>query len=88
MLDRARVPHVKRTMRRLVAVGTKQVDLPRCELIWGRHDRFVPVALAEAAGRPLHVIDNAGHVPHVERPEAFSRVVVAATARPASAAAG
>ena len=87
MLDRARVPHVKRTMRQLVAAGTKQVELPRCELIWGRHDRFVPVALAERAGRPLHVIEDAGHVPHVERPEAFSRVV-AATARRASAAAG
>jgi 2-hydroxymuconate-semialdehyde hydrolase len=88
MLDRARVPHVKRTMRQLVAAGTKQVELPHCELIWGRHDRFVPLALAEAAGRPLHVIENAGHVPHVERPDAFTRVVVAATARRASAAAG
>jgi pimeloyl-ACP methyl ester carboxylesterase len=91
MLDRARVPHVKRTMRRLVAAGTKQVELPRSELIWGRHDRFVPVTLAEAAaarhGLPLHVIEDAGHVPHVERPEAFTRVV-AATARRASSAAG
>jgi 2-hydroxymuconate-semialdehyde hydrolase len=84
MLDRARIPHVQRTMRRLVAAGTKQVELPRCELIWGRHDRFVPLALAEAAGRPLHVIEDAGHVPHVERPEAFT-AVVAATVRRASA---
>jgi 2-hydroxymuconate-semialdehyde hydrolase len=87
MLDRARVPHVKRTMRQLVAAGTKQVELPCCELIWGRHDRFVPVELAEAAGRPLHVIEDAGHVPHVERPEAFT-AAVAAMARRASAAAG
>jgi pimeloyl-ACP methyl ester carboxylesterase len=84
MLDRARVPHVQRTMRKLVAAGTKQVELPRCELIWGRHDRFVPLALAAAAGRPLHVIEDAGHVPHVERPEAFT-AVVAATVRRASA---
>lgn len=96
MLDRARVRHVQRTMRQLVATCTKQVpdaELRRIapELIWGRHDRFVPVGLGEAAaarlGWPLHVIEDAGHVPHVERPEAFTRVVVA-TARRASAAAG
>lgn len=96
MLDRARVPHVKRTMRQLVATCTKQVpeaELRRIapELVWGRHDRFVPVELGQAAaarhGWPLHVIEDAGHVPHVERPEAFTGVV-AATARRASAAAG
>jgi 2-hydroxymuconate-semialdehyde hydrolase len=44
-------------------------------LLWGRQDRFVPLGLAEAArarlGWPLHVVDDAGHVPHVERPDAF-----------------
>ena len=57
---------------------------PRCELeriavpaslLWGRHDRFVPLALGEAASRrlgwPLHVVEDAGHVPHVEQSEAF-----------------
>jgi len=41
----------------------------------GRHDRFVPLRLAESAsarlGWPLHVIDDAGHVPHLEQPDAF-----------------
>jgi 2-hydroxymuconate-semialdehyde hydrolase len=81
-LSRAVVPHVKRTMRQLIRIGTKQVpdtELRRSEvpiaLLWGRHDRFVPFRLAESAsarlGWPLHVIDEAGHVPHLEQPDAF-----------------
>jgi 2-hydroxymuconate-semialdehyde hydrolase len=80
LLARARVPHVKRTMRELIGLGTREVgglariDVP-ATLVWGRHDRFVPLALAEAAserlGWPLRVVDGAGHVPHVERPDAF-----------------
>ena len=35
----------------------------------------MPLSLAEEAGRrlgwPLEVIDDAGHVPHIERPAAF-----------------
>ena len=80
--SRAAVPHVKHTMRQLVGSCTKQVpdaELRRIEvpvaLLWGRHDRFVPVGLAESAstrlGWPLRVIDGAGHVPHIERPQAF-----------------
>jgi len=81
-LSCAIVPHVKRTMRQLIKIGTKQVpdtELRRIEvptaLLWGRHDRFVPLRLAEGAsarlGWPLHVIDDAGHVPHLEQPNAF-----------------
>jgi pimeloyl-ACP methyl ester carboxylesterase len=81
-MARARVTHVKRTMRALIASGTKRIpddELRRIDapvaLMWGRHDRFVPVVLAEGAnarlGWPLRVIDDAGHVPHIERPEAF-----------------
>lgn len=44
-------------------------------LIWGSHDRVVPRRVAEAASDrfawPLRVIDDAGHLPHVERPDAF-----------------
>ncbi len=80
--SRARAPHVKRAMRRLVASCTKQVPdselrriAPAPELVWGRHDRFVPVALAEHAAVRLdwrlHVIEDAGHVPQLERPDAF-----------------
>ena len=80
--DRARVPHIKRSMRRLIARGTKRLsdaDLRRIpvptSLIWGRHDRFVPLELAEGASERhdwrLDVVDAAGHVPHIERPDAF-----------------
>ncbi|MFG1623767.1 alpha/beta fold hydrolase [Kribbella sp. NPDC049227] len=80
--SRARMPHVKRTMRQLVATGTEQVheliDVPTT-LVWGAQDRFVPLALAEEAGArlgwPLQVIDAAGHVPHIEQPGAFTRAI-------------
>jgi 2-hydroxymuconate-semialdehyde hydrolase len=79
---RAAVPHAKRAMGQLVKAGTKQIpdtELRRIAaptaLLWGRHDRFVPLGLAQAAssrlGWPLLVIDDAGHAPHIERPAAF-----------------
>ena len=82
----ARVPHVKKTMNRLVSIGTKQVpdadlDRIRCpvHLVWGRHDRMVPLGIARAAeerhGWPLHVIDEAAHAPHLEQPDAFLATV-------------
>lgn len=85
-LSRGAVPHVKRTMRRLIKVGTKQIPdevLQRIEvptaLLWGRHDRMAPLRLAESAssrfGWPLHVVEDVGHVPFVERPEAFLRTL-------------
>ena len=81
-MARASTPHVKRTMRRLIKTCTKRVpdaELQRIQiptdLIWGRHDRMVPLRVAEFAssthGWPLHVIDGAGHVPHIEQPGAF-----------------
>jgi len=79
---RAAVPQVKQTMSQLLKAGTKQVadaELGRIKvptvLLWGRQDHFVPLGLAEAAsnnlGWPLHVIDDTGHVPHIERSDAF-----------------
>jgi pimeloyl-ACP methyl ester carboxylesterase len=80
--ERATVPHVKRTMRRLIQRGKKQVpeaELRRiaipASLIYTSHDRFVPLSVAQWASArlrwPLRVIDEAGHVPHIERPEVF-----------------
>lgn len=81
-VSRARVPHVKRTMKGLMRSGTKRLpdhELRRigipAALLWGHHDRMVPLSLAEAAstrlGWPLHVVDHAAHVPHIEQPDGF-----------------
>ena len=88
---RAREPHVKKTMRQLVATQTKpiadaelaQIDV-RTTLLWGRHDRMVPLTVGEAAaaryGWPLHVIDHTAHAPHIEQPDAFAEALIAIAA--------
>lgn len=47
-------------------------------LVWGRHDRAIPLALAQTAsgryGWPLHVIEDAAADPPMEQPEALARV--------------
>ena len=86
-LSRAAVPHVKRTMRQLIKTYTKQIpdiELRRIAipvaLVWGRHDRMVPVSLAEGAsarlGWRLHVIDDAAHAPQIEQSDAFVKALV------------
>jgi 2-hydroxymuconate-semialdehyde hydrolase len=89
-MARAGEPHVKKTMRQLVASQTKPIpdnelsgiDLPTT-LLWGRHDRMVPLRIAEHAatrhGWPLHVIEQAAHAPHIEQPEFFVETLTAAT---------
>jgi pyruvate dehydrogenase E2 component (dihydrolipoamide acetyltransferase) len=38
-------------------------------VVWGRADRIIPVAQAESVtGAVRHLIDGAGHMPHMERP--------------------
>jgi pimeloyl-ACP methyl ester carboxylesterase len=38
-------------------------------VVWGTEDRIIPSAQAEAvAGAARHLIDGAGHMPHMERP--------------------
>jgi pimeloyl-ACP methyl ester carboxylesterase len=75
-------PYSKRTMRRIVAAETKPIadaDLDRITiptaLLWGRHDRMAPLAIAEHAaarhGWPVHVVEDVAHAPHIERPHAF-----------------
>jgi pimeloyl-ACP methyl ester carboxylesterase len=84
--NRSSVPHVRRTMRQLLRAGSQQIpdaqlDRISCPtaLVWGRHDRMVPLSLAHPAstkhGWPLSVINEAGHVPHMEQPEAFVRAL-------------
>ena len=49
-------------------------------VFWGRHDRTVPFAhsesVADALGARLVVVEDAGHTPHLERPEVFDPELV------------
>jgi 2-hydroxymuconate-semialdehyde hydrolase len=85
-LLQARRHHVKRTMNRLVSDQTKAVpdaELARIavptSLLWGRHDRMVPLAIAQVAADrhrwPLQVIDDAGHAPQIETPDHLADVL-------------
>ena len=50
-------------------------------MIWGRQDRILPLADGEAAvqkmanGR-LHIMDRAGHLPQIDKPEEFNATVL------------
>jgi pyruvate dehydrogenase E2 component (dihydrolipoamide acetyltransferase) len=47
------------------------------QLIWGRRDRIIPIAHAEAwASRlPVHVLEDTGHLPHMERAGEVNRLL-------------
>jgi pimeloyl-ACP methyl ester carboxylesterase len=88
---RATRPSAKRAMRQVARGGTRAIghaELRRIAvstaLLWGSRDRMVPLPIAQAAsarfGWPLQVIDDAGHLPHVEQPDAFLGALAAATA--------
>lgn len=53
-------------------------------LIWGRHDLATPLHVAEGAsaryGWPLHIVEDAGDDPPLDRPGAFLAALRAATA--------
>lgn len=57
------------------------IDVPTT-LIWGRHDLATPLRVAEAAsarhGWPLHVVEDAGDDPALDRPDAFVEALQAA----------
>jgi pyruvate dehydrogenase E2 component (dihydrolipoamide acetyltransferase) len=52
------------------------------QIVWGRDDRIIPVAHAEAlAGRvPVHLLDNVGHLPHMEKANEVNRLIAALVA--------
>jgi len=86
---RARERQVKRTMNHLVRTQTKPMpddDLRAIAvpttLFWGRHDRMAPLSIAQHAadtyGWPLHVIEDAAHVPQIESPRRLVEVVTSA----------
>lgn len=47
------------------------------QLIWGREDRIIPAAHAEAlaARLPVHILDGAGHLPHMEKAAEVNRMI-------------
>jgi len=55
-----------------------RVHIPTC-IVWGRQDHIIPVECGERyrqaiPGAELAVLDNCGHMPQVEQPEAFVRL--------------
>lgn len=89
-VSRATRPSAKRAMRQVARGGTRAIshlELSRIAiptaLLWGSRDRLLPLPIAQTAsatlGWPLHVIDDAGHLPHVEQPNAFLDALAAAT---------
>lgn len=92
-LDRIRTPHVQAALQTLLQLFESPIapdDLVRIAvpvtLIWGRHDRATPLAVAETAsasyGWPLHIINDANDDPPIEQPEALLRVLRLALATP------
>jgi pyruvate dehydrogenase E2 component (dihydrolipoamide acetyltransferase) len=47
------------------------------QVIWGREDRIIPLAHAAAlaARLPVHILDQAGHLPHMEKAAEVNRLV-------------
>ena len=52
------------------------LELP-VQIIWGREDRIIPVSHADAlaARLPVHIVEQAGHLPHMEKSSEVSRVL-------------
>lgn len=58
-----------------------RIDVPT-QIVWGAEDRVIPVAYAHAfhrliPGASLTIVPDAGHLPHVERPEFVARSLAA-----------
>ncbi|HEX7126489.1 MAG TPA: alpha/beta fold hydrolase [Thermodesulfobacteriota bacterium] len=92
-LDRANAADLKAAQRGLMEQfgmpAIPPADLARITvpttLIWGRHDRATPLAVAEAAsdryGWPLRVVEDAADDPPIEQPDAFLEALGAALGR-------
>jgi pyruvate dehydrogenase E2 component (dihydrolipoamide acetyltransferase) len=56
--------------------GVAVLKLP-VQIIWGREDRIIPAAHAEAlASRlPVHILEQTGHLPHMEKAGEVNRLI-------------
>lgn len=82
-IDRTTQPGVRAANRQLLRrIGVRRIPPDQLQkigvpvaLIWGRNDRIMRFKIAERAsarfGWPLYPIDDCGHVPIAERPDAF-----------------
>jgi pimeloyl-ACP methyl ester carboxylesterase len=70
---------------RIPAAELARITVPTT-LIWGRHDRAIPLRVADAAsaryGWPLHVVEGCADDPPRDRPEAFLEALRAALDSP------
>ena len=59
-----------------IAAEIAELPLP-VQIIWGRDDRIIPVAHAEALAvrLPVHIIEQAGHLPHMEQAGEVNRLI-------------
>ena len=78
------------TRKRLQLVERlRELEIPLL-VVWGEHDRVLPVSHAYEAARELpnavvHIMRDCGHWPHMERPREFNRLVETFLERPDSA---
>lgn len=91
-IDRAGQPSVGAANRELLRrIGVRRIPPDQLQkigipvaLIWGKNDPVMRFRIAEKAnsrfGWPLYAIDDCGHVPHVERTEAFVKSLYATIA--------
>ena len=91
-LDQAGRPSVDVASRQmLLRIGVRRIPPDQLDkisvpvtLIWGRADRLMRLRIAEKAseqfGWPLYPIEDCGHGPHIERPEAFLEALTDGTA--------
>jgi pyruvate dehydrogenase E2 component (dihydrolipoamide acetyltransferase) len=64
--------------RQAVNIVADVIALERpVQVIWGRDDRIIPVKHAEvvAARAQVHVLDHAGHLPHMEKSGEVNRLI-------------
>jgi pyruvate dehydrogenase E2 component (dihydrolipoyllysine-residue acetyltransferase) len=62
----------------MAAIG----DTVPVTVVWGRADRIIPAAQAESvAGAVRHLVDGAGHMPHMERPAEVQAAIEETIAR-------
>ena len=66
----------------ICAARLPSATVPR-QVIWGRADRIIPAAHADGlpAGVAVHVLDGAGHLPHMERSGDVNRLVAELVSR-------